>query len=493
MIPSLLLALALPAQAQELPAAMVGADPSEVEALRGEVSAPDRSRPPTVPAPVLMELPDWTEHTVGNGVIVRHVQVPGVRKVAVEVRRGVGCLAFDARADWSCQRSGWLMDQGTVEKTPAELEMALDALGADLWSDDVATWSHSLGIEVPRDDLAPTLALLGEVIRAPRFDKRDVNRDTAESKRYYLQYAPLSADALAHHALNNAWFAAGSLWDPRAVPEAIAPTPASLRAFHDRLNAEAPLEVLVVGDVTWEAVAPQIEALVAGLGASKPRAEVQTAPPLAASRILAVDLPHAKQAEIRLAMNAPGYGHADAPAFRVVNYAYGGAFLSRLNNNLREERGLTYGAGSSYDRGRAYSRFLASVSVAAENTQVAIEQFNVELDKIASGGATAEEIKGATLVPYWNETLLTASSAADFYAGRVNRGETMEMSRAWASAVESITPAQTAEVAGRWFAKDAPRLWVVVGPREVIEPQLTALGWKPEWIAPKDAILGTGW
>jgi predicted Zn-dependent peptidase len=171
----------------------------------------------------------------------------------------------------------------------------------------------------------------------------------------------------------------------------------------------------------------------------------------------------------------------------------GGHFLSRLNTNLREDKGYTYGAGSSYQTGQTYGHATIRVDVPSEHTRDAIVEIGHEIARLVAEEVPTAELAMAyrSWAAEWNNQFQTASSAADLYTQVSREQGTVKDRRDRIAAAETLSTQATQIAAQTWLGDNQPRVWVVVGDRAQVAPQLDALGWKVDWISPSQAILGS--
>jgi len=128
-------------------------------------------------------------------------------------------------------------------------------------------------------------------------------------------------------------------------------------------------------------------------GDPAPEARIAPYPELAAGTLYLIDKPQAAQSEIRIGKRALPY---DATGTfyrsRLMNYALGGAFNSRINLNLREDKGYTYGARSAFAGNDILGYFVADAGVRTDSTAASVIEFMNEIQNYASAGLTAEEL-----------------------------------------------------------------------------------------------------
>jgi zinc protease len=464
--------------------------PSE-DAQALELSGPERSEPPAVLAPKALELATPAKTALTDSATAYYVHVPEVRKVTIDVYLHRGTTDFGG-PNALTEALGTLQDRASENYDPKALEIATDLHDISIWSQIDLSYT-AISLEAPTDELDKGLELLEEILKRPSFPKAEVKRNAIEEHLYLLQEGQNSARALSGSALIYGWYPADNPYGARPDLAGIKKVRTSaLLELHEQLLATSPVSVVIVGNVQMADVEERLKSLVSGIGTAGERpAPIPFTPPTG-QRVIAIDLPDNPQTRIALRMGAPLYDHADRQAAEVVNYALGGHFLSRLNTNLREEKGLTYGARSSYYSDRQRGTWVIGVDVATENAAAATAEIRHELDRLVESGVTETEIQMArnSSVADWNSTMETAQSAGYTYADWFIEEREVNQLKAELDAMDSITVEQTKTVAATYLSEEVPSLWVFVGDRELLEPQLAAFGEKVEWLDRKDVILG---
>lgn len=479
-----------------VPAASADAAASTAPAVAdatAPAAGPDRSKPPEVVPPVILGLPAPEEHLIG-GTHVLYVPVKGLRKVEVHVilDRGAVDLAHGIPDDLT-DATGYLWDAATTEMSADQLSEI-----EDLYDLDASSWmgplSSGIDLSVPLEELDRGIDLLKGILTEPTFPKDEVKRYITDQVVYYTSDAINDSRTIANQALTWAWFPADNAYGARPSLKAIKGLKsAAMIAQHDEMIATAPATVVVVGDVPWPTVEAKLTPALAGVGQSGTMSADPAFTPPTASRLLAIDAPGNAQATIRMRMAAPLRDDPERPTAEVVDFVLGGSFLSRLNSNLREEKGWTYGCNSSYFYAKTRAHWTVSVDVKVEHVGETLSEIAKEVDKVAADGVRGDEITGArnSNIGWWNSTLETSSGAANFYDTLHFTGTTLAQQREKLDALTRVTATDTQHVASEWFGPAKPRVWVIVGDRKQIEPQLASFGLEPEWITAEDAVLGT--
>jgi zinc protease len=347
-----------------------------------------------------------------------------------------------------------------------------------------------VSFDAPKENLEAVWPLARAILAEPTFSNREIKLWRWDQRLWYTTQAPTSSRSVEGSLGSYGWF-------PSTHPYGVRPDLDALDAVkrNELLEAHAaivasPVRVLVVGDVD-ATLTDAVVTLLDGLGGPGDPGADLTLGALKAPTLLAVDMP-GDQATVSLRYAGPRLNTPDVAAFRAVDYALGGTFLARLNANLREERGLTYGIYSRYYADPGLGTWRTQVTVSADDAGEAITQIRAELDGILDGGASDVEIAAMTREwsAEWNQTLGTADDAMYAYADFADEGRTEAEARAELEALATLTGEQTRKAAATWLAADKPHLWIVVGPKDVLTEQLAATGLEPVWVDAEDAVLG---
>jgi len=183
-----------------------------------------------------------------------------------------------------------------------------------------------------------------------------------------------------------------------------------LRAFHAQHYRPGNAALVVAGDVGPD-ILPLLErAFGAWPRGDVPPSRLQPPPQVKGRRIVLIDKPGAAQSVLRVGRVGPARATPDYHALEVMNTLLGGSFTSRLNDNLREQHGYSYGANSRFDYRRAVGLFVAASDVHTPNTADALREFISELTRIRTP-AKKDEVERA-------RAFLAAGYASDFETTR---------------------------------------------------------------------------
>ncbi len=352
----------------------------------------DRSaRPAAGPEPGFRAPAIWHE-SWGNGVALTGTKYTELPLVTLSLSMPGGRLRDEADTAGLASLTAELMNEGTTELDTLAFADALDELGASLSvradDDELHVSLRTLERHLPR-----AAALLQDVVRRPRFDPADFER----LKRQRLAALATRGDSI-RSITERAWDRvqygkdqpAG--WPGAGTEQSVANlTLDDVQGFWQRHVVPTGARLVAVGDVDAAALRELLPEL-AGDWRGEPLPPLAEGPRPRANgtRIYLVDKPGAPQSEIRI-------GHAGIPStaddwypLSVMNYVLGGAFSSRINMNLREDKGYTYGARSGFSGGLRPGTFTASAGVRTDVTAESVAEFMKELAAIRDGVTDAE-------------------------------------------------------------------------------------------------------
>lgn len=268
-------------------------------------------------------------------------------------------------------------------------------------------------------------------------------------------------------------------------------SPEDLWAYYNALYRPNNAVLVVVGDVMPETVMPLLEV---AFGAWEPgdvaEPALAEADQVRGRKLYLVDKPGAAQSVIRIGRIGAARDTKDYYALEVLNTILGGSFTSRLNQNLREDKGYTYGARSAFDYRRVPGAFQAGAAVQTAVTGPALTEFMNELRKIRTP-IPEEEIERA-------RNFLAMRFPAGFQSVSQVAGRLLALRRydlptdtyaQYTRGILAVTPDDVARVARKYIDPDNLAI-IVVGDRSVISEQVKALNLGPEQWFSVDDVLG---
>jgi zinc protease len=343
---------------------------------------PDRSRPPASgPAPAL-SIPAIQKQALSNGLPVWIVEMHEVPVVNVSLIVRSGAAADPTGQFGAASFTAAMLDEGAGTRDALELADAIDSLGASLTTSSSFAAS-SVRLHALVSTLGTALPIMADVALRPSFPQTDLDRLRGERLTTLLQLRDNPAQ-LATAAFSRLLYGAAHRYGTGAMGTEStnkALSAGDLRAFHAAHYQPSNAHLLVVGDVTAAAVMPALER---AFGAWKnagtvPTPTLPSTAPIKARQIYLIDKPGAAQSQIRIGSVGVARHTPDYHAIDVANTMLGGSFSSRLNLNLREKNGYSYGAGSQFAMRQQPGPFLALAGVQSDKTREALVEFFNEL------------------------------------------------------------------------------------------------------------------
>ncbi len=460
------------------PLASTSADPELAD--HGPANGPDWTKLPGSSTGAAFTPPSYVRKTLSNGIELWVAPWKTLPIVTGQVIVPVG-TGDDPQAKAGLARlTATLLTQGTQDNSATELAEALETLGVS-YSSAADNDDTTLGFSVLSRNLGETLKLIAPTVISPRFDATDFSRERDLAVAELLQ-GPDHLDWLAQRAFRAVLFSQNHPYGRPA--DGFAETLKSItlddvKAFHAAKFAANRTKIVVVGDVEPDALAALLEST---FGAWKTKGDAPAARPKheqtrAENVIYLVDKPGAVQSALRVGRDWVDRNDPSYFTTAIGNHVFGVDFLSRLNRNLREKNGFTYGATSMFAYRRTGSVWIAATSVRGDATAPALKEMLGELEGI--GGKqpfTDEEIElGRTaLERSFPEGFEDPSSIAGVLESMAVYNLPSNYLETYLKNVKAVSD-QAVRATFTTLAAPAKRVVLVVGDRRTIEPKIKAL------------------
>ena len=362
-------------------------------ALRTPQDDFDRSVQPGAGEIDPVELPDVWQAELANGVPVMGVANEETPTVTINAVFDVGSRDEPAgKAGLTALMAG-LMGEATESRSAAEFAEALDRIGANI-SVSSGDYETTVSLNVLSKQLDEGIALLSERILRPAFTQEDFDRLKAQTLEG-LQQARKSPGPLADRAQGVVLFGPDH---PLSYPTAGLPdTVGSLTrddvvSYYYEHIPDSLMGVLVSADVSQSRVMAQLQPWGDLDVADVQRTALGGLPEIEDRTVYLVDKPEAAQSSIRVVHHALPYdAFDDYYQANLANFALGGNFSSRINLNLREDKGYTYGARSGFRGGPETGYFAVSTEVNRDATAASVKEILAELEQYDDAGMSGEE------------------------------------------------------------------------------------------------------
>jgi predicted Zn-dependent peptidase len=463
----LLLALAIPAGAAT-PSAPAAAPPAAL----------DRTKPPALAGPPALKLPAVQVAKLANGLELAVVEMHEVPVVDVTLLVRAGGVRDPRDLPGLATFTANMLDEGAGTRDALGLADEIQFLGARLTT-SAGPDNAVVNLHCTKPRLAAALDLMADVVLRPALADSEITRQRELRKAAILQLrdqptqiAPIAFNAIVFGSEHPyGWSLIGNDVSTAKLDRE------RVRSFYEAYYRPNNSRLLVVGDVTLAEAKALIEAR---FGAWK-RAEVPAVPQAAAPApgartFYLVDKPGAAQSVIRI--GEPGVSRSSPDYFplRVFGIILGGSFSSRLNQNLRETHGYTYGARAAFDMRRMPGAFVASASVVTAKTDSSLIEFFKELRRIRAEAVPAAEVEKAKsyLALGLPGNFETTADAAGQYLDLLANDLPLDEYGTFMQRIGKVTVADVQRVARQYTNPDHFAV-VVVGDRKTIEDGIRAL------------------
>jgi zinc protease len=402
-------------------------------------------------------------------IVTLSLSVPGGHLYDSQSRCGLASLVAE------------LMNEGTAGLDTVQLQDRLDELGATLRvvsdDDEITVSLRTLAKHLPA-----AASLLQDVLLQPRFAQADFER----IKTQRLAALATRGDSIRTIA-GNAWgrvlYGRDDLagWPGSGTIETVEPL--QLQDVKDFWRAHvvpAGARLLVVGDLDGAALRELLPRVAQGWsGAAPPPLAQGPRPAIIKTGVFLVDKPGAPQSEVRIGYPGVSSTHPDWYALNVLNYVLGGAFSSRINMNLREDKGYTYGARTNWAGGLRDGPFFASAGVKTEVTKESVAEFMKELASIREG-LKEEETRFATdaLLQSMTRQYESVNSLAGMLDSISRYGYPDDYLAQRMAQLQSIKTADLDALADKYIRPDQMAI-LVVGDAQTVRAGLEELGYGP--------------
>ena len=287
-----------------------------------------------------------------------------------------------------------MVNESTKNFSNEAFALELEKLGSSVSFDGGSNFS-SLNISSLTKNLDKTLALALERLTNPAFSEKDFERVKAQMIQG-IEHGKKQPAVTANNAFSKLLFGANSalgMPDNGSVASVSALQLSDVVAFYQETISKAKLSIVVVGAVPQKDLMKKLEVFASWKGNNTARPTQPAGPNLGKTRLFLIDKPGAAQSEIRIGMRSIPFD-ASGEYYRagLANFNLGGAFNSRININLREDKGYTYGARSGFNGAEDYGYFSASAGVRTDATDKSIIEFLKEIRSFRDSGMTDDEL-----------------------------------------------------------------------------------------------------
>jgi zinc protease len=411
---------------------------------------------PASGAPKPFVFPRSASKTLANGL--RVFVVTDSREPAIAARLVIlsaGSIKDPVRMPGVAQMTANMLTQGTEKRSAREIAEAIDFVGGSLEA-SAGKDATNVTLNIVKKDLQAGFDLMSDVVLHPAFKADELERQRQQIlSGLTVQYA--SPEYLASVVFNRAVYGSSPYgWPSDGTPETVKRfTSKELAEFHEANYAPNQSFLAFAGDITPEEAFATAEKYYGGWTKVDVASPQPPAPPSSSGQhIWLIDKPDSVQTQIRAGKPGIRIGDPDFIPVSVVNRIFGGGYNSRLNTEVRINKGLTYGANSSFESHRYAGAFVVDTFTRTEATVEATKLVVDLIGKMSTGEVTPEEMDFAR--DYLAGVYPIQSETAEQVADRVLTVAAFDLPADYNSKypdkIRSVTPAQVRELAQRYLS-----------------------------------------
>lgn len=438
--------------------------------------------PPQLPPPPGLKTPAVQQARLPNGLNLVVVPMHEVPLVQVVLTASGGAREDDVLPGLATFTAN-MLDEGAGGRDANEIAAEVAYLGASLQTG--ADWNGiGVNLRAPKRTLAPALDLMADVVLRPAFASTEVKRQRDLRLANLVQQRDIPS-ALASLAFNANVFPEGHPYHHPIGGDSgstAALDSSAVRGFYERTVRPERTTVIITGDVGLEEARAAIEKRFGSWKAIGGPASVgvNSEPPTRPTTVYLVDKPAAAQSVVRIGHRGVERSSPDYYSIQVMNTLLGGSFSSRLNTNLRETKGYTYGARSGFDFQPVPGAFVASADVRTDVTDSSLVEFFRELRRIRDTLVAPDELERTK--QYLALRLPGAFETTGQVANQINALLSFGLPFSWfddyVRRIMAVTAEDVRRVARAYIHPDSVSV-VIVGDVQKIQPGVERLGLGP--------------
>lgn len=466
--------------------------PTELKAIKTDV---DRSKLPEPGTPPDIKFPDVKRAQLKNGLKVVLANRSSIPVINFNLIVDAGYASDQFAIPGTCKLAMEMIDEGTKKRTALQISEELALIGALLGSGSDLDVSF-VTLSALKNKLDESLEIFADVILNPSFPEEDFIRLKAQTIAT-IQREKVTPTSMAYRVLPKILYgenhAYGNPMTGSGTEEAVRKiTREDLIKFHQTWFKPNNSTLVIVGDITLDEILPKLDKLFDGWKpGTVPIKNISEVSHKDKSTIYIIDRPGSLQSLIFASHIAPPYNDPDNIAIDMLNTILGGAFTSRINMNLREDKHWTYGASSFLISAQGQRPFVVQTSVQSDKTKETMIEIKKELEQIKSTKPpTDEELNKnkqneiLSLPGYWE----TMRSVLGSLTSIVKYNLPDDYYKTYPDKLRSLSLDEINKVANRVIHSDK-LVWVVVGDRSKIEKDIRQLNFGDIYFIDSDGNL----
>ncbi|MDV7104477.1 pitrilysin family protein [Vibrio sp. TH_r3] len=437
----------------------------------------DRSVMPQVGGAVKGKMPDLYNVYLDNGIEVLGTESTETPTVELQIILPAGHRYVPKGKEGLANLTSEMMQEGTTQRSIEEIRSELDKLGSDI-SIGSGNYTTTISVSSLDKNLSETLAIVEEMLFEPAFNPADFERlkKQAIEGLIYEHQKPswLASQATRQVLFGNSIFGRSNDGTLQSIKELQLD---DVKAFYHSNYTPMGTSVVVVGDVDEATLVKKLSFLSDWQGYDAPILQPQVIEPNTTQHIYLIDKPNAPQSVVRLVKQGLPYDTVGEQYLtQLANFNLAGNFNSRINQNLREDKGYTYGASGYHASNKEVGIMLFSAQVRADSTLPSIEEMLAELKQYSQQGMTSDELDFMRLAIGQQDALKyeTPSQKARLLSNIVNYSLDEDYIEQRNTLLDNVTKADLNAVSSKWFKPEDFQI-IVVGDAKSLRPQLEKL------------------
>lgn len=445
--------------------------------LRRPVDDFDRSVMPQVAQAVTAQIPELYRLNFTNGsqllgtvstetpTVEMHFQLPAGERYVAKGKEGLAEL------------TAAMMEEGTTSATAEQLQAKLDRLGSRI-SLSTQTYTTRISVSSLVEYLPQTLAIMEDILFHPAMKQQDFDRIKAQMLEglVYQHQQPewMASQATREVIFGDTVFGRSSEGTQQSLSSI---TLDDVKAFYRQHYTPQAAYIVVVGDITPAEVDKQLAFWRQWRGEDAPLVRSEAVGELSGQTLYLVDKPGSPQSIVRLVRRGlPFDAVGEQFKSELANFNLAGNFNSRINQNLREDKGYTYGASGYFASNKEVGIVVFSAQVRADATLASIQELIKEMDNYSQNGVLDDEIRFMRLAVGQQDALSyeTPRQKAGLLASMLSNGLPADYLKEQNQIVATIDKATLDALAAKWFNPNDYQV-IVVGDAKSLTPELQKL------------------
>jgi len=437
----------------------------------------DRSVMPEVAEPVQAHMPKLYDFYFTNGAELLGTKTSETPTVVIQFKFPAGERYVARGKEGLANLTAAMLEEGSSLRSVEEIQAQLDKLGSTI-SVNAHAYSTSIVVSSLEKNLAATLSVVKEVLFQPGFHQEDFDRlkqQMIQSVVYQHQQPTwLASQATRQVLFGDSLFSRSSDGTKESLESLTLEDVAKFYRKHYTPNGA---QIVVVGDISKQDIRAQLDFFAKWQGDAAPLLSPQIVPKLNEQKVYLVDKPDAPQSIVRLVRRGLTFdATGELYLTQLANFNLAGNFNSRVNQNLREDKGYTYGASSYFASNREVGAIVFNAQVRKNVTLNSIVEIQKEMTRFSEKGMTDQEMNFLRLAVGQQDALTyeTPSQKASLLSSILTYNLDKDYLQVRNDIVKSVDKVTLNHLAHKWF-NPADYQIIVVGDAKTLKPQLEKL------------------